>query len=84
MFFGKAIKSRIDSFPAKSAQSLSKPNAIPPWGGVPYLNALSKNPNWLFASSLVNPKISKTFCWSPLSWILIEPPPISIPLITRS
>jgi len=45
VFFGKAIKSLIDSLPLKSAQSLSNPKAIPPLGGVPYLNALSKNPN---------------------------------------
>ena len=35
LFFVKAIKSLIDSFPFKMATSLSKPIAIPPWGGAP-------------------------------------------------
>ena len=38
-FFGNAITSLIDSERVKSATSLSKPIAKPPWGGVPYLNA---------------------------------------------
>jgi len=33
---GKAITSRIDSVPAIMATILSKPKAMPPWGGAPY------------------------------------------------
>ena len=84
VFFGKAIKSFIESSPANNEQILSKPNAIPPWGGVPNLNASNKKPNWFLASSLEKPRTSKIVSWSFLSWILIDPPPISTPLITKS
>ena len=84
VFLGNAIKSLIDSWPLNRAQSRSKPKAIPPWGGVPYLKASNKNPNWLYASSFENPRVLKTFSCSFLSCILIDPPPISTPFITRS
>ena len=35
LFFGKAIKSRIESTPPNNEQSRSKPNAKPPCGGAP-------------------------------------------------
>ena len=39
------MKSLIESFPFRMATSLSKPMAIPPWGGAPYLNEFIRNPN---------------------------------------
>ena len=35
LFFGKAMKSRIISSPARIAIRRSRPKATPPWGGAP-------------------------------------------------
>ena len=78
------MTSRIESAPASSMQTRSQPNAMPPCGGGPYLNASSRKPNLSCASSGVMPSRSKTRrCTSP-RWIRIEPPPISLPLQTMS
>ena len=64
--------------------NLSNPNAIPPCGGVPYLSASIKNPNFSEISSsdrFIILNISFCNVWS---WILIEPPATSYPLITIS
>ena len=84
LFFGNAMKSRIEFTPFITAHRRSNPKAIPPCGGAPYSNAPNRNPNCASASSLENPSRSKFLDWSALSWILIDPPPISTPLITRS
>src|SRR3989344_5793245 len=39
--FGKAITSRIFGSSNKMLSNRSRPQAIPPWGGAPKLNALS-------------------------------------------
>ena len=81
---GNAITSLILLVPASNITNRSNPNAIPPWGGVPYLSASIKNPNLSSASFLSIPNISKiTFCCSE-SWILTEPPATSYPLIIKS
>src|SRR5262245_21646623 len=59
---GKAMTSRIDSVLASSAHSRSKPKAMPPWGGGPYLNASRRKPNFSSACSLLRPMTSKTRC----------------------
>ena len=74
---GKAITSRILLVPANSITSLSKPKAIPPWGGVPYFSASIKNPNLSCASFLSIPSISKIERCNSGSWIRIEPPATS-------
>ena len=75
--FGKAITSRIVSAPARSITTRSQPNAMPPCGGGPYLNASSRKPNWERASSGDSPITSKTCCCIDERWIRIDPPPIS-------
>jgi len=52
---GKAITSRILSWSERIAVSLSNPNAIPPCGGAPYLNASNKKPKRFWASVLSIP-----------------------------
>ena len=42
LFLGKAIKSLIVSIPPNMEHILSKPNAIPPWGGAPYSKGFLK------------------------------------------
>src|SRR3989338_2371761 len=84
LFLGNAMTSLIDSLPVIIATILSKPRAIPPWGGVPYLNASSKNPNLDSASCLLIPKTENIFDCTSLLWILMEPPPISVPFSTIS
>jgi len=84
LFFGKAITSRIDSTPRIIWTNLSSPHAIPPCGGAPNFRASSRNPNFSFCSFLLIPRTSKTFDWISSSWILIEPPPISVPFRTMS
>ena len=49
------MTSLIECSPAKIIAKRSKPNAIPPCGGAPYLNAFIKNPNLCSASSSVIP-----------------------------
>jgi len=46
-----AMTSRIDSAPAISITRRSRPNAMPPCGGAPYLSASSRKPNFFCASS---------------------------------
>src|ERR671915_1707792 len=82
--FGKAITSRIDSRPASRATMRSIPNAIPPCGGAPYVNASSRKPKRAFASSGPIPSASNTFCCTSGRLILIEPPPSSQPSRTTS
>src|ERR1700678_238760 len=81
---GKAITSRSESVPQSIMQIRSTPNAIPPWGGAPYLSASSKKPKRSIASSRVKPNNSNTFNCSSRLWIRIEPPPSSWPLSTMS
>src|ERR1035437_5682672 len=81
---GKAITSLIDSTPASSIMPRSHPNALPPCGGGPYLNASSRKPNWDRASSGDSPITSKTACCIKDLWIRMDPPPISYPLHTMS
>ena len=61
-----------------------KPKAKPPCGGAPYLKAFIKKPNCSSAASGVKPRASNTLACSSASWIRIEPPPISVPLHTKS
>lgn len=81
---GNAMTSRIDSFFVMSAINLSKPNAMPPWGGAPYLNALIRKPNFSSASFSGMFNAWNIFFWRSDLCILIEPPAISTPLRTRS
>ena len=74
---GKAITSRMLAAPASSITTRSQPNAIPPCGGGPYLNASSRKPNCERASSGDSPITSNTACCMADLWIRIEPPPIS-------
>ena len=53
--FGKAMTSRSESAPHRSIASRSMPNAMPPCGGGPYLNASSRKPNLARTSSSVIP-----------------------------
>src|SRR5262249_26210773 len=57
---GKAITSRSDSAPHRSMVNRSTPNAIPPCGGGPYLNASSRKPNLARKSSSVSPSAANT------------------------
>ncbi len=84
LFFGNAIKSRIESDPPNSEHMRSKPNAIPPCGGAPYLNAPSRNPNCACAYSGEKPNTSNIRLCTPPSWIRIDPPPTSTPFTTKS
>src|ERR1700734_741350 len=59
---GKAITSRIVGAPASSMHTRSQPNAMPPCGGGPYLNASSKKPNCERASAGDSPITSNTAC----------------------
>ncbi len=74
---GNAMTSLIVGWPASSMTSRSQPNAIPPCGGGPYLNASSRKPNCDWASSRDSPITSKTCCCMSERWIRIDPPPIS-------
>lgn len=67
LFFGKAMQSRMLSSPAKSETSLSKPKAIPPCGGAPYLKAFIRKPNCSWARSSVNPSTENIFFCNALS-----------------
>ena len=49
---GNAIVSLRFVLLVSNITSLSNPNAIPPCGGAPYLNASSKKPNCSFACSV--------------------------------
>jgi hypothetical protein len=51
LFFGNAMKSRIESAPPKIEHSLSNPKAIPACGGAPNSNAFIRKPNCSCASS---------------------------------
>src|SRR5215510_11325248 len=82
--FGNAMTSRIDSAPAISAARRSRPNAIPPCGGAPYLRASSRNPNFCRASASPIASARKTCSWTSARWIRTEPPPISQPFSTTS
>ena len=84
LFFGKAMKSLMESAPPKSEQKRSNPKAMPPWGGAPYLKAFIRNPNCFSASSCEKPSVSNSRLCSPLSKIRIEPPPTSVPFTTKS
>ena len=72
------------SCPPNIATSLSKPNARPPCGGAPYSKASIKKPNCALASSSENPRWRSMIACVSLSCIRIDPPPISLPLSTRS
>ncbi|MBK9030088.1 MAG: hypothetical protein IPL61_01905 [Myxococcales bacterium] len=82
--FGNAITSRSESAPAMIIARRSSPSAMPPWGGGPYLNASSRNPNFARASSSLMPSALNTRACRSERWIRIEPPPTSTPLSTRS
>src|SRR3984885_10195495 len=81
---GNAITSRILSAPAINIANRSRPKAIPPCGGAPYLSASSKNPNFTRASSADIPNKSKTTDCSSWLWRRTDPPPISEPFNTMS
>ena len=72
------------SEPPMMAVHLSNPKAIPPCGGAPKRKALSRKPNCFCASSAVKPRVRNISDCVAGSWIRIEPPPISVPLMTRS
>src|ERR1700733_8210529 len=74
---GKAITSRMVGAPASSMHTRSQPNAMPPCGGGPYLNASSRKPNCERASAGDSPITSNTACCVEEEWIRIDPPPIS-------
>jgi len=63
LFFGKAIVSRIESAPNMIWINLSKPHAMPPWGGAPNFRASSRNPNFSLCSFLPMSRTSNTFDW---------------------
>src|SRR5271169_770807 len=81
---GNAITSRMVGAPASSMHTRSQPNAMPPCGGGPYLNASSRNPNWERASAGERPITSNTACCIADWKIRMDPPPISYPLHTMS
>ena len=78
------MTSRIVAASASSMQTRSQPNAMPPCGGGPYLNASSRKPNCACASAGDSPITSNTACCIEEEWIRIDPPPISYPLQTMS
>jgi hypothetical protein len=45
MVLGNAITSRMDEAPVRSITRRSRPAAMPPWSGGPYLKASSRKPN---------------------------------------
>jgi len=45
------MTSRMDSAPKSRAVMRSQPNAMPPCGGAPKVNASSRNPNFSAASA---------------------------------
>lgn len=57
------MTSRMFSRPKTIDVSRSTPMARPPWGGVPYLNALMKKPNFCSICSGVKPKSLKILDW---------------------
>ena len=67
LFFGKAMKSLIESVPPIKEQRRSNPNAIPPCGGAPYSKASKRNPNCFCDSVLDIPNVSKSNCCVVLS-----------------
>ena len=81
---GKAITSRMVGAPARSMHTRSQPNAMPPCGGGPYLNASRRKPNWERASAGERPITLNTACCIADWWIRMDPPPISYPLHTMS
>mmetsp|Transcript_13138 Transcript_13138/g.44488 ORF Transcript_13138/g.44488 Transcript_13138/m.44488 type:complete len:337 (+) Transcript_13138:356-1366(+) len=62
----------------------SRPKAMPPCGGAPKLKAPRRNPNWRCASSGVKPRSLKVFICISRSWMRMDPPPTSTPLMTMS
>ena len=54
------MTSRIESSPASSMQSRSQPNAMPPCGGGPYLNASSRKPNCVLGLLAGQPDARRT------------------------
>ena len=81
---GNAITSRISSWPRSNVTRRSRPNARPPCGGTPYLNASSKKPNFSCASSGEIPRTENMCSCISVVLILIEPPPSSVPFKTIS
>ena len=84
MVFGNAITSRISSSPNIKATKRSKPSAIPPCGGPPYLYASSKKPKRSSACFFEYPTTAITSSCTLGSLIRIEPEPSSVPLSTIS
>ena len=84
LFLGKAITSLIFWESAISITILSNPGAAPACGGVPYLKALYKAPN--FSSTVFSgyPAISNALTISFGLWFLTAPDAISYPLHTKS
>jgi hypothetical protein len=82
--FGNAMTSRMESASDSSAWIRSSPNATPPCGGGPYLNASSRKPNFYWASSRDRPISSNTRDWTSERWIRIDPLASSKPLHTMS
>ncbi len=83
LVLGNAITSLTDSSFSNTATSLSSPMAMPPWGDAPYSRASSRKPYLSTIFSLLSPIMASILSWSPLSWILIEPPATSYPFGTR-
>lgn len=81
---GKAMTSLMSLSPLRSAHSLSKPMAMPPCGGAPYLNAFKRKSKVFSTSSYVNPSTLQTLACKPFRWILMLPPPNSTPFSTMS
>src|SRR6266498_1975354 len=82
--FGNAITSRMESTPASSITTRSRPKAMPPCGGAPKDRPRSRKPNFSSASAASMPSTSKTRrCTSALCTRML-PPPSSTPLSTRS
>ena len=74
---GKAIISlMLDSF-CIIITNLSRPKAIPPCGGSPYLKIWRKCPKFSFISLFLYPIISKTASNGFGRWFLMLPPPTS-------
>ena len=82
--FGKAMTSLMFVVFTRCMTTRSSPRASPPCGGAPKASASRRKPNFSLASSGVNPSSAKIRDCRFWSWILIDPPPISEPLTTRS
>src|SRR5262249_34520697 len=74
---GNAVPAGMLPGPASIIVTRSRPRAIPPCGGAPWLSAFSRKPKRCLASASLMPSTAKTRCCTPGSWIRMLPPPTS-------